>query len=206
MLIHATTRPSSWRIAGANQSTCRSCVSSTTPVTVRCARAKSFRRSAITVALTSVSFAAVSNHASGFASTPTRSEALSAAASKRPDPQNGSSTVAALGTCSRTSSSASSSATIAGYGWRRLRRVERPELPRSDLEPPEHTRPPSFRKCLAPARVRVVPHEQDDEQILSRGPGPSGSAGSGSPRRTPVAVGGGYIDRREDRLHGADTP
>ncbi|MHC2289976.1 hypothetical protein [Bradyrhizobium barranii] len=54
---------------------------------------------------------------------PTRKDASVAAARRRPEPQNGSSTVASGGTNLFTSDKANSSGTIAGYGCIRLSRV-----------------------------------------------------------------------------------
>ncbi|WP_247804025.1 hypothetical protein [Bradyrhizobium sp. 191] len=47
--------------------------------------------------------------------------------------------------------------------------------------------------------------EQDNEQVFTRGPDPSGSDGSGSRRRAPVALGGSDVNRGQDRLHAADA-
>ena len=44
--------------------------------------------------------------------------------------------------------------------------------------------------------------EQNDEQVLSRGPHPRGTAGSRSRKRAQFALGGDNIDRGKDRLHG----
>ena len=48
-------------------------------------------------------------------------------------------------------------------------------------------------------------YEQDNKQVFSRGPCPSGTAGCGSRRRAHFALGGGDVDCREDRLYGADA-
>lgn len=47
--------------------------------------------------------------------------------------------------------------------------------------------------------------KQDNQQVLSGGPDPRGSAGSGPRRRAYVAMGDGLVDRCKDRLHGADA-
>jgi transposase-like protein len=47
--------------------------------------------------------------------------------------------------------------------------------------------------------------KQDDQQVLFRGPRPRGANGFGSRRRACLALGGGLVDRRQDRLHGADA-
>jgi PAS domain S-box-containing protein len=47
--------------------------------------------------------------------------------------------------------------------------------------------------------------KQDDQQVLFRGPRPRGANGFGSRRRACVALGGGLVYRRQDRLHGADS-
>jgi hypothetical protein len=47
--------------------------------------------------------------------------------------------------------------------------------------------------------------EQDDEQVFTRSPDPSGSDGSGLRRRAPVALGGSDVNRGQDRLHPADA-
>lgn len=47
--------------------------------------------------------------------------------------------------------------------------------------------------------------EQDDEQVFTRGSDPSGSDGSGSRRRAPVALGGSDVNRGQDWLHAADV-
>src|SRR5260370_792360 len=41
--------------------------------------------------------------------------------------------------------------------------------------------------------------KQDDQQVLFRGPRPRGANGFGSRRRARLALGGGLVDRRQDR-------
>ena len=47
--------------------------------------------------------------------------------------------------------------------------------------------------------------KQNDEQIFSRGPYAGGADGSGSRRRPRLALGGGGVDRGQDRLYAADA-
>ncbi|WP_434730270.1 DarT ssDNA thymidine ADP-ribosyltransferase family protein [Rhizobium binae] len=48
-------------------------------------------------------------------------------------------------------------------------------------------------------------YEQDNKQIFTGSPRPSSADGFGSPRRVFLAMGSGFLDRRQDRLHGADA-
>lgn len=48
-------------------------------------------------------------------------------------------------------------------------------------------------------------YEQDNQQIFTGSPRPSSADGFGSSRRIFLAMGSGFLDRRQDRLHGADA-